>query len=248
MEAVNYKVIVGKNQVTSYADIHVGENLIFNRDEDKMKRLNLFINAGAKKNALEILEQIFTTSAIDYLEAMEKMRSEALDVLFVCQRIASEQKINLVDIWKSHEKINGLILNADNLPELKQCMKECVENITGLMQKSNDVKANTFIEDVKEYLNNNINNQELSLSSVAKEFFISPGHLGRLFKQQTSHTFIEYLTSIRIKKVQKLLLETNLNGTQISERVGISDSHYLSILFKKHTGICINDFKKCKKV
>lgn len=248
MEAVNHKVIVGKNQVTSYADIHVGENILFNRDEDKMKRLNLFINAGAKKNALEILEQIFTTSASDYLEAMEKMRSEALDVLFVCQRIASEQKINLVDIWKSHEKINGLILNADNLPELKQCMKECVENITGLMQKSNDVKANTFIEDVKEYLNNNINNQELSLSSVAKEFFISPGHLGRLFKQQTSQTFIEYLTSIRIKKVQKLLLETNLNGTQISERVGISDSHYLSILFKKHTGICINDFKKCRKV
>ncbi|EHI99706.1 two component transcriptional regulator, AraC family [Clostridium sp. DL-VIII] len=248
IEAVNYKVIAGKNQVISYTDIHVGENIFHNRDEDKIGKLSLFINAGAKENALEILEQIFTISAIGYLETMKKARLQALDVLFACQRIASEQKITPTDIWKSHEKINELILKADNLPELKQCMRECVEDITGLMQKSNAVKANTFIKNVKEYLNNNISNQDLSLSSVAKEFFISSGHLGRLFKQQTSKTFIEYLTEIRIKKVQKLLLETNLNGSQISERVGISDSHYLSILFKKHTGLCINEFRKFKKV
>lgn len=248
MEAVNYKVIVGKNQVISYTDIHVGENIQHNRDEDKIRKLSLFVNAGAKERAVEILEQICTTSSNDYLETMEKMRLEALDVLFVCQRIASEQKIDLAGILKSHEKINTLILKADNLPKLKECMKEYVENITGLIKKSNDVKANSFIEDIKEYLNNNIANPNLSLSGVAKEFFISSGHLGRLFKQQTSQTFIEYLTAIRIKKVQKLLLETNLNGSQISERVGISDSHYLSILFKKQTGLCINEFKKCKKV
>lgn len=248
MESVNYKVIVGKNQVTSYNDIHVGENIKPHGDEDKIRKLSLFINAGAKENALEILDQIFTTASIDSLETMEKMRLEAFDVLFTCQRSANERKINLADIWKENAKINVLILKADNIPELKQCMKECIENITGLMQKSNDVKVNTFIEDVKEYLNNNIANQNLSLSSVAKEFFISSGHLGRLFKQQTSQTFVEYLTDIRIKKVQKFLLETDLNGTQVSERVGISDSHYLSILFKKQTGLCINEFKKCKKV
>ncbi|CAI3607295.1 response regulator [Clostridium neonatale] len=248
LEAVNYKVIVGKNHVTSYTDIHAGDNIPFSRDEDKIRKLSLFINAGAKESALEILEQIFTISAIDYLEVIRKMRLEAFDILFLCQRIASEQKITLSHIWKSNEIINELIFKADNLPELKQCIKECVENITDLMQKSNNVKPNMLIEDVKEYLNNNISNQNLSLSSVAKEFFISSGHLGRLFKKQTSQTFVEYLTDIRIKKVQKLLLETNLTGAKISEEVGINDSHYLSILFKKHTGICINEFKKIKNI
>lgn len=153
---------------------------------------------------------------------------------------------NVIDLERKHEKEYKQLKKQieESLPK----MKECVENINGLMEKSNVVKVNTFIEDVKKYLNNNIANQDLSLSSVAKEFFISPGHLGRLFKQQTSQTFVEYLTDIRIRKVQKFLLETDLNGTEISERVGISDSHYLSILFKKQTGISINEFKKCKKI
>ncbi|MVX63950.1 response regulator [Clostridium chromiireducens] len=152
---------------------------------------------------------------------------------------------SIISSERNHEKEYNQLKKQveENLPKIKAYS----ENINGLMEKSNDVKVNTFIEDVKKYLNNNIANQNLSLSSVAKEFFISPGHLGRLFKQQTSKTFVEYLTYIRIRKVQKFLLETDLNGTQISERVGISDSHYLSILFKKQTGLCINEFKKYNK-
>lgn len=246
IEAVNYKVIAGKNEVISYRDIHVGEKIQHHMDEDRLSKLNMYINAGAKENALEILNDIFLINSSDSYEAMEQMRLGALDVLLSCQYVASQHKINLSELRKKYEKTNSLILKIDNLPELKKAMKECVEDITQLMKKTNEVKVNSIIENVKEYLNDNISNQELTLKNVAKEFYISSGHLGRLFKQNTSMTFVEYLTSIRIEKIKKLLLETDFKGSKICEECGISDPHYLSILFKKQTGISINEFKKTK--
>jgi two-component system response regulator YesN len=47
-----------------------------------------------------------------------------------------------------------------------------------------------------------------------------------------------------MKKAEKLLRETDLKGYQVGEKVGIKDSHYFSIIFKKYTGISINNFRK----
>lgn len=198
---------------------------------------------------------IIVTGYDDFEYARSSVRLGISD--FILKPINSDELMqslsklrSIINSERNHEKeYNQLKKHVEeSLPVLREkFLNQRVENITGLMEKSNDIKVNTLIENVKQCLNNNIANPDVSLSSVAKEFFISTGHLGRLFKQQTSQTVVEYLTDIRIREVKKLLLETDLRGTQISERVGISDSHYLSILFKKQTGLCINEFKKCNK-
>jgi len=99
---------------------------------------------------------------------------------------------------------------------------------------------------VKEYLENNMNDPKLGLASTASNFFVSPGHLGRLMKKETGQTFVEYLTNIRIKKAESLLNKTDLKGYEIGELVGITDAHYFSILFKKCTGISMNQYRNAK--
>lgn len=244
MDALSCVVFVGKNQVISYEEIHSTTNHSYLSDRNKIEKLSLFISAGAKESALEVLEQLFTVPSCYDREIMTKMRLEAFDIFSIGQHIISEQKMNMGEIWQHEAGINDLILKVDNLPELKEYMCEFVGNIAGIIEQANNKKACTLIEEIKEYLKTNMSDSEISLTSVAKIFFISSGHLGRLFKQQTSKTFVEYLTEIRMKKAEKLLRETDLKGYQVGEAVGIKDSHYFSILFKKHTGISINEFRR----
>jgi two-component system response regulator YesN len=244
IDALNCIVFVGKNQVISYSDIRSISDKTYPIDRNRIEKLALFIHAGAKGSALEILEQLFAVPSCYDREIMTKMRLEAFDVFSIGQHIMSEQKMNMNEIWQHDMGINDLILKVDNLPELKGYMSEFIGNIASKIEQANNNKACTLIEEVKDYLKTNMSDPEISLSSVAKNFFISSGHLGRLFKQQTSQTFVEYLTEIRMKKAEKLLRETDLKGYQVGEKVGIKDSHYFSIIFKKYTGISINNFRK----
>ncbi|WP_069999225.1 response regulator [Cellulosilyticum sp. I15G10I2] len=244
IDALSCTVFVGKNQVISYQDIGGMSSQSYASDRNKMEKLNVFMHAGAKESALMILDQLFNVPGCYDKEIMTKMRLEAFDIFSIGQHIISEQKLNMDEIWQHDIGINDLILKVDNLPELKGYMREFIGSITGIIEQTNNNKAYTLIEEVKDYLKANMNNPEISLSGVAKTFYISSGHLGRLFKQQTSQTFVEYLTEVRMKKAEKLLRETHLKGYQVGEEVGIRDSHYFSILFKKYTGFSINEFRK----
>lgn len=164
------------------------------------------------------------------------------EIMEVLERVKGE----ILAYRKHEEELYILKKQIEILPKITSSINESREEITKLMENTNEIKVNNIIEGVKKYLSDNISKQELSLKNVANKFYISPGHLGRLFKQNTSMTFVEYLTSIRIEKIKKLLLETDFKGAKICEECGISDPHYLSILFKKQTGMSINEFKKIK--
>lgn len=62
-------------------------------------------------------------------------------------------------------------------------------------------------------------------------------------KKETGQTFVEYLTNIRMKKAENLLKNTDLKGYEVGEQVGITDAHYFSILFKKFTGMSMNQYR-----
>ena len=51
--------------------------------------------------------------------------------------------------------------------------------------------------------------ENISLNSLAEQFYLHPNYLSRLFKEKTGHNFVEYLTEIRMEKVKELLRSSN---------------------------------------
>jgi AraC-like DNA-binding protein len=75
--------------------------------------------------------------------------------------------------------------------------------------------------------------EPLSLHAIAKEFYISPYHLSRMFKRVTGFSFVEYVTSIRISEAQRLLRETDWKITLIAQRVGYENISHFGRVFKE---------------
>lgn len=101
-----------------------------------------------------------------------------------------------------------------------------------------------LIPRVKKHIMEHLGDSELSLASVAKKFYLSTGYLSRNFKEETGMNFVPYLLRARMERAAELLKTTELHGYQVGEAVGIPDSHYFSICFKKYTGFSVSSYKK----
>ncbi|MNR26601.1 Arabinose operon regulatory protein [compost metagenome] len=101
-----------------------------------------------------------------------------------------------------------------------------------------------MITKVKEYIQLNFEKDNFSLQDAAQYVNLSPNYLSRVFSQETSQTFIEYLTQIRIRKAMDLLKSTSAKSYEIAFLVGYNDPHYFSNLFKRLTGMTPKEFRK----
>lgn len=85
--------------------------------------------------------------------------------------------------------------------------------------------------------------EELNIKEIAARLGISDSYLSRLFKLETGHTFVEYLTNYRISKAIELLKDKRIKVYEVSGMVGYSDSRYFSMLFHKYVGLTPSEFR-----
>lgn len=95
---------------------------------------------------------------------------------------------------------------------------------------SNQKSLNTILDFILENLS-----EALSLNSVAKNFNISERTLSRLFKDQLQLSFLKYVKLARTIKSIELLMEGNLNITEIAFEVGYKSISAFSNAFVEMT-------------
>lgn len=110
-----------------------------------------------------------------------------------------------------------------------------------------DKKYTEIIEKAKIYIQENYQNEEMSLQSVASNVNVSSNHFSAIFRKETGETFIDYLTEVRMNKAKDLLTCTSMKTSEIGFEVGYRDPHYFSYIFKKMVGMSPKDYRRVKK-
>ena len=98
-----------------------------------------------------------------------------------------------------------------------------------------------------EYIQENYNNPDISLNTVAAHVALSPTHFSTIFSQEMSVTFIDHLTNVRMEKVKEMLASTDEKVINIAFNVGYNEPNYLSYLFKKREGLTPKEYRLQKK-
>ena len=129
------------------------------------------------------------------------------------------------------------ILKPINKNQLKETLLEAL-NILGEKADESDDKLNPLTKRILTEVNNNYSNCEYSLLDLAKSVGFSESYISKTLKKDIGMTFNEYLTSIRIEMAKKILITEGKLTTvnEVAKRVGYSNQHYFSQVFKKHIG------------
>ncbi|MGB8453126.1 MAG: response regulator [Anaerocolumna sp.] len=148
------------------------------------------------------------------------------------------------------KKVKGKILKEQNFKN-QRYMEDCSasESQTKLLVETNinelmEINSKKLMKDIILYIDNNISNPDLNVNMVAHHFFFSTGYFCRMFKKTMDRTFGEYLSDLRYSKAKDYLCSTDLKCYEIGQKIGITDAHYLSIWFKKKSGVPISKYRE----
>ena len=76
-------------------------------------------------------------------------------------------------------------------------------------------------------------NRQINLSEVASRFEMSVRNFNRRFKNATAQTPLQYLQRVRIEIAKDLLQTSNLNVSEVADKIGYQDVGYFTALFVK---------------
>jgi two-component system response regulator YesN len=135
------------------------------------------------------------------------------------------------------------IENSMDYESLMQAFTAILTDLEQFFTGHIQIKCNTVITAVIKYIHQNYD-QEISLESTAKHFFIDKSYLCKLFKKHINQNFNDYLLQIRINKAKELLIHPEYTVNRVAPMVGYSDYSYFGRVFKKKVGMTPSEFKK----
>ena len=104
-----------------------------------------------------------------------------------------------------------------------------------------------FIEKVLSYINENMDDTDLSVESLAVELNLSRSQLYRKIKTLTGQTVNEFLRKIRLQRAKKLLESGSVTVGEVCCKVGFSSPSYFTKCFKAYFGILPTDIESNTK-
>lgn len=98
-------------------------------------------------------------------------------------------------------------------------------------------KNDSFLENVLQHIDDHLGDEFFSVEILCNELAISDRQLQRKLKAITNKSPIQLISSVRLHRAKELLLEGELNISEIAYQTGFSNPSYFSKSFKKEFGI-----------
>lgn len=166
-----------------------------------------------------------------------------MDVILSTARLVNELGGEIDKVVPELNSIDTILADIKSVDQLREQAHKIISAGFAYRDSQPNNLHVQLIRQAKEFIEQHYTNPDLSLNDVAARANLSPSHFSAVFSQETSQTFKEYLTEIRMTRAKELLRMTTLRSSDIAYKVGYNDPHYFSSVFKKQTGLSPIEFR-----
>lgn len=201
-----------------------------------------------KERAMEVLVLTFApeiiadpagTATDEYLKTFFYLGSHFKNLISSADKRTGEIKGIMDEIageMRRREKGYEGMVRADILRILTLLIRHYEREGAGtdidLNEKKRSMKR---LEDVVYYINSHYT-ENLTLEEVAGRAYMSPSYFSTYFRNVTNRRFSEYVTMLRLNRVQELFLTTDRTVSSIAMECGFRNMSNFYRLYKKHVG------------
>lgn len=196
------------------------------------------VTAGDTETMLGIVERIFSDITDDSPASLNQMIYSFRGTIL---RILSEvigQDVSMIAATSRH------ITSCQNMQELQIVIQKILSSICVLVQNEEKEKQNEFCKSILQWIRENYQDCNLSLTSTADHFHINEKYLSHFFKETSGSTFSAAVEKIRMDEVIRYMKETDLPVSEICTRCGYSSSNSFYKAFKRVFGTSPNAYRK----
>ncbi|GHU64663.1 hypothetical protein AGMMS49983_10870 [Clostridia bacterium] len=154
---------------------------------------------------------------------------------------------NLVNPTEAYGIKTKSLLLLRNITELEMQIRVLFNAVSALSNLTVSLQSKNYshlITLAVQYIDNEFKDCNLCLKTLADRLNVNPSYLGRLFKQETSEFFNDYLSRTRIRHSEQLLSTTNMKVSEIATAIGFTSVNYFEQVFKKITFSTPGNFRR----
>ena len=237
-------VYLGTNIILRYEDLQYEKQEEFAITSGEKTHFMMTLFQDNFEKAENELRQIFQNAS----ENADSVKFVAMDLLLGCMKFPYTCAVDS----KIHNKNWNLSVLQDGIKRICQCentdeILNCLLNLFGTLIKQNtegtDERNRKLVQSILTYIEENYA-CDLSMDDLTEKFHVSRTYISRLLKKYAGKSFLEYLTDVRFRQVEKLIACNKYKQYEIAEMVGYKDFGYYIKVFKKRYGITPNEFRK----
>ena len=98
------------------------------------------------------------------------------------------------------------------------------------------MEERVFNARIKKFVADNYADCNLNIGYIAEHFGMNKKYLGRVFKEETGSTLLDYINHCRILKAKELMLTEQVSIKELSKLVGYADERTFRRAFIKVEG------------
>lgn len=245
VSALDYTITLGNNKVIYIEDIepdHFNE-MTFEEGEERM--LLTAIKVGCEEEIEETVYKVLTK--LDGIQlTLSDYQVYTMEIFAILIRLVRSMELESNAIFPNEGNLFSSISGLKTKEDIRAWLCKVSLKIAQALSSKRSVSKNDLIEKAKVYMQANYSDEEMSAEKLCNYLHISTNYFSALFKKETKLTFSNYLTQIRIEKAKELLRNTDMKAFDIGNKVGYTEGHYFSYVFKKVTGIAPTEYRNGK--
>ncbi|MCP4177489.1 MAG: response regulator [bacterium] len=190
-----------------------------------------------KVKSRDAFQSIIISSYADFEYAQQALKLNAFDYLL--KPIDEDKLRNMIfkvsDCIEDKKKFIDFKSKLKNVENINIIDIECYQNDDSIKSKY----SNEIIEYIVKHYK-----KKISIDDISKKLKVSASYLSRKFKEDTQHTFIDFLNKYRIQKSIELLITGEYKIYEAADLVGFGDYKYFSHVFKLNMKCSPQEFIK----
>lgn len=242
-KALEYKLVKGAGSVITYEDISNVQQS-YNYPFDMEMKLSNSIKSGDIGSVYQVLDEVYGKNFKETRQSLELSRCLFFNMISTAIKVINELNIDFERAFPTGSHPFKMLIGCKTVSEMYETLKE-VYNILCAYINRNKKSHNAELKDrILEFIENNYENYNFSLSTIAEAFKINNNYLSCFFKEQIGENFIGYLNKMRVLKTKALLVNTDLTLDNIAQRLGYANSRVLIRVFKKFEGMTPGEYRR----
>jgi AraC-like DNA-binding protein len=139
--------------------------------------------------------------------------------------------------------LNRRVLERETLAEIAELLHQVCRDIHERLHSSEQDKNAALMDAIREIVESNYQDVNLSLQGIASMLKMTPAYVGRIFKQNEWKSVGEYINEVRLTHARELLETKSFSIKEIMELAGYMNESTFFKLFKKKYGVTPREYR-----
>ncbi|WP_372662251.1 helix-turn-helix domain-containing protein [Cohnella sp.] len=209
----------------------------------EVPELSLLLDRLDLTQALERIDRIFAEVKRKHPVEMTTLLEIYHSFSGVAIQASLRHGLTLSQWAGDNERMLYPFMAAGKVSDLKKWCRAVVQSFIDHLHSVERKQFNRLVDQAKQLVDEQYA-RDISVAEIASYLYVHPNYLTRLFKSETGHSLMDYITKRRIENAKGLLAQPGYKVYEVAERVGYESIAHFNRMFKRETGMSPKDYQR----